>query len=173
MPNYIILHDTTTNVKTTLSGTASGQVPTWDNSNKIWVAAAQAGQTGSRPYQIAGYFTGSVVANELLMTFVADRAISLSNTNTQHQFWCVSPPNGSVDLRIFKRANTVGSSDVLAITATFSPTSASPNGLYAATAVTVNSANLTLNAGDVLKFMIGNFSDSNLSNIVCTIFAGS
>jgi hypothetical protein len=174
MGNRLVVIDDVTGIRTALSGTITGQVPVWNNTTKAWSPALQAGQTGSRPYQIAGNFTGAMVVNEVLMTFIADRPITISSTGAYHQFWCTTLPSSNTSLNVYRRVNSPGATDELVMTALFtSSVSMSGNGLYPAFSVSVNASFVSLSASDRIQVVAGNSVDPNITNLIFTLFVGA
>jgi hypothetical protein len=135
-----------------LAGANDNDVLTWDAGESEWVAAAGSG--GPAPYDLRGMFVGNPATSAVIDRFVADRAITISTTTTDHRFSCVTlPASGTVVLTVHKTP-LAGTGKVAMFTATYtSGGAAAGNGLYAATIGTV--ANNTLIAGDLVTVEVG------------------
>lgn len=137
-----------------LAGSADGDVLTWDGTLGEWVSEAGGGGGGSGAYDLRGMFVGNPASSAIIDRFVADRAVTVSTTTTDHRFSCVVlPASGTVVLTIYKTP-IAGTGKVAMFTATYAAGGAvAGNGLYAATIGTVS--NNTLVAGDLVTVEVG------------------
>jgi hypothetical protein len=108
----------------------------------------------AQPYDLRGMFVGNPASSAVIDRFVADRAVTISTTTTDHRFYCVTlPASGTVVLTVYKTP-LAGTGKVAIFTATYtSGGAAAGNGLYAATIGTVS--NNTLVAGDLVTVEVG------------------
>jgi hypothetical protein len=136
-----------------LVGSADGDVLTWNGTE--WVSEAGGGGGGSSgAYDLRGMFVGNPATSAVIDRFVADRAVTVSTTTTDHRFYCATlPASGTVVLTVCKTP-LAGTGKVAMFTATYTAGgTAAGNGLYAATIGTV--ANNTLIAGDLVTVEVG------------------
>ena len=110
--------------------------------------------TASAPYDLRGNFVGNPASSSVIDRFVADRAVTVSTTTTDHRFCCVTlPASGTVVLTVHKTP-LAGTGKVALFTVTYTAGGAAAgNGLYAATIGTVS--NNTLVAGDLVTVEVG------------------
>ena len=121
------------------------------SANPQW---ATAGGGGSGAYDLRGMFVGNPATSAVIDRFVADRAVTVSTTTTDHRFYCATlPASGTVVLTVCQTplAGT-GKVAMFVVTYTAGGTAAG-NGLYAATIGTVS--NNTLVAGDLVTVEVG------------------
>ena len=117
-----------------------------------WAAAGGGG--GSGAYDLRGMFVGNPASSAVIDRFVADRAVTVSTTTTDHRFYCATlPASGTVVLTACKTP-LAGTGKVAMFTATYTAGgTAAGNGLYAATIGAVS--NNTLVAGDLVTVEVG------------------
>jgi hypothetical protein len=148
-----------------LIGAFAGQVPVWD--------ATTGWNAGSQAYDLRGRFVGNPASTLVIDTFVADRAISISNSATEHQFYCSVPPaSGTVVLTIAKKA-IIDGADTTIFTATFNTAAVTPidlNGLYKATITP--GTNCAFLAGDIVTVTVGT-TQAAFSTPVWTIYGST
>jgi len=110
--------------------------------------------TASAPYDLRGNFVGNPASSSVIDRFVADRAVTVSTTTTDHRFYCATlPASGTVVLTVHKTP-LAGTGKVAMFTVTYTAGGAAAgNGLYAATIGTVS--NNTLVAGDLVTVEVG------------------
>ena len=110
--------------------------------------------TASAPYDLRGMFVGNPATSSVIDRFVADRAVTVSTTTTDHRFYCATlPASGTVVLTVYKTP-LAGTGKVAMFTATYTAGgTAAGNGLYVATIGTVS--NNTLVAGDLVTVEVG------------------
>jgi len=149
-----------------LIGTVAGQVPVW-NATTGWNA-------GSQAYDLRGRFVGNPAATLVIDTFVADRDISISNSATEHQFYCSVPPaSGTVVLTIAKKLNSGAATVTTIFTATFNTAAVTPvdlNGLYKATITP--GTDCTFVAGDIVTVTVDT-TQAAFSTPVWTIYGST
>lgn len=136
-----------------LVGSADGDVLTWNGTE--WVSeAGGGGGGGSGAYDLRGNFVGNPASSAVIDRFVADRAVTVSTTTTDHRFYCATlPASGTVILTVCKTPLD-GTGKVAMFTATYTAGgTAAGNGLYAATIGAVS--NNTLIAGDLVTVEVG------------------
>jgi hypothetical protein len=162
--NGQVAYSTATELALTSGGTTgqvlkfnSGSAPTWGD---VTVPA--------QPYDLRGRFVGTPASSVILDAFIADRAATISATNTAHKFSAKAIPSaGSVVLTVQR---TRAGSTVTIFTATSASTDSALNGYYPMTISSV--ANNDILTDDVVEVVMQSSAvNASFSTPVWTIFA--
>lgn len=127
---------------------------------------------GITPYDLRGWFPGTP-ATGIIDRFVADRAVTISATSSDHKFYCKDLPAISQTVTMVVKKTAIADGAVTTIMTwliTNSAQSAANNGLYVMS-ISGSIANNTLLAGDQLTVEMSGAVDASFSTPVWTIFA--
>jgi hypothetical protein len=164
-----------------LAGTANGQFLVNNGSNEVVFSSATeptAGQVpvwsgsawtpGSTAYDLRGSFIGNPATGVVIDRFVADRAFTISATNTQHKFWADEKTAGA-DVVLTVRRTRAGTTSTI-----FTATSASGdtilNGYYPMTISAVS--NNAIQVDDLVEVVMGT-TQAAFSTPVWTIYGST
>jgi hypothetical protein len=92
------VYGTGTALAVTAAGTSGQFLKSNGASAPTWVDAPA---SASAPYDLRGMFVGNPASSAIIDRFVADRAVIVSTTTTDHRFYCATlPASGTVILTV-------------------------------------------------------------------------